>query len=105
MKTIVIFEFMIKELKLSGINLLLYALIYGFSQFDQRCYMSVENICKTLGCSRAQFFRAKHILFSRDLIVYDNEGAMLTNNSDAIFDEFKENLEETIRIAKTPWVV
>lgn len=103
MKSIIIFDFMIKDLNLKGSELLIYALIYSFSQFCQVCFMKPETMAKCLGLSRSQVYRAIDILKRRNFIYYRDNGLM-ANCNDIYSDAIDETLENMIRIAKTPWL-
>lgn len=103
MKSIIIFSFMVKDLKLKGAELLIYALIYSFSQFGQVCYMKPETIATELGLSRSQVFRCLSSLLKKDFLTY-NGSAYLTNNRDFYDYETDAELERMIKIAKTPWL-
>lgn len=101
MKTIIIFDWMIKDLKLSGVELLLYALIHGFSQHDQVCFMLEKTYLDALGCSRAQYYRARSALLSKNLID-EFENGLITRQALKNLDD--DELQNMIRIAKTPWL-
>lgn len=103
MKSIVIFSFMITDLKLKGSELLVYALIYSFTQFQQVCFMKPETMAKCLGLSRSQIYRALDALGHRNLLFYQDDGLM-ANCNDIYSDTIDEALENMIRIAKTPWL-
>lgn len=103
MKSIIIYSFMTKELKLKGVELLLYALIYSFTQFGCGCCASVDIICDFLGCSRSQFFKAKKELISSRLVVASDK-YMFTLHSEQKDAERSQELEEAIRLAKVPWL-
>ena len=99
MKSIIVYEFMIRDLKLQGIKLLLYALIYSFSQFGQGFFCSDKVVCSFLGISRSQYYACRKLLLDEGFIYY--KGDHLYTYSCSLVDE---DLEELIRIAKTPWV-
>lgn len=103
MKSIIIFTFMIKDLHLKGAELLIYALIYSFSQFGQVCYMKADTMAQELGLSRSQVFRCLSSLLKKDLITY-NGSAYLTYTRDFYDMEAADDLERMIKIAKTPWL-
>lgn len=102
MKTIIIFQFMVKDLKLKGLELLIYALIYSFTQYGQKCFMSAESIADAVGCSRSQVFRVLKTLHTAHFIDYDD--GYICRLNDADYPEISKDLEEQIRIAKTPWL-
>lgn len=102
MKSIIIYSFMIKDLKLKGLELLIYALIYSFSQFGQKCYMTAETIADVVGCSRSQVFRVIKVLLAVHFIDYDH--GYFCRHMEHIDEDLKNKLNEMIRIAKTPWL-
>lgn len=104
MKSIVVFSFMIKDLKLKGSELLIYALIYSFSQFDQVCFMKPDTMAKSLGLSRSQVFRAISSLSKRRLIGGCCAEGLFVISNDSVDKNLEDNLAEMIRIAKTPWL-
>ncbi len=59
---------MINELKLKGNELILYALIYGFSQEEQKCRASISYIEKALGVSRKTAIGLIKKLVDKELI-------------------------------------
>lgn len=74
----VILPWMREELDLKGNELLVYALIHGFSQEAQGCFFgSLEYICKACGCSRPTAIETLKKLRDRGLI-YKRE---LTENN------------------------
>lgn len=103
MKTIVIYEFMLKEFKLSGLELLLYALIYSFTQFGVGCCVSPDKICDFLLCSRSQYFKVKKELIRKGLVVASDK-YMFTLHSEQKNPDKSLDLEEAIRLAKVPWL-
>lgn len=110
MKTVVIYEFMIKELKLKGLELLFFALVYSFAQFDSQLFAKVETICEFLDCSRSQFYEVRKSLINKKLISLI-EGSYIIK-CDAYYSYFgqhlsvesNEKLNELVRIAKTNWL-
>ena len=103
MKSIIVYSFMIKDLKLKGSELIVYSLIYSFSQFGQRCFMSPENIAFELGLSRSQVFRAIKSLRANGLIFY-NFDVFSINKREDLDHSSKSELESLIKICKTPWI-
>ena len=65
----VIHDFMVKALKLSGVSLLVYALIYSFTKVGGECYGSMEYIAERVGSSRTSVYRALKELIRKNLIV------------------------------------
>lgn len=101
MKSIIIHEFMIKDLYLSGVKLLLYALIYSFTQFGQGFFVSDKVVCSFLHISRSQYFAAKKSLIDRQLVVCDPKSNKLYC-ARCVMDEDlnNEELAEAIRLAR-----
>ena len=66
---IVILPWMREELDLKGNELLVYALIHGFSQESQGCFFgSLEYICRACGCSRGTTISTLKGLCERGLL-------------------------------------
>ncbi len=65
----VIHDFMVKAFKLSGVPLLVYALIYSFTKVGGECYGSMEYIAERVGSSRTSVYRALKELIRKNLIV------------------------------------
>lgn len=100
MKSIIIHSFMINDLKLKGVELLYFALIYSFSQFAQNYFADDKTTCAFLNISRAQLFRVRSSLINKGLINSSDKGL----SCPLCTDYLEENLSELIRIAKTPWL-
>lgn len=100
MKSIIIHSFMINELKLKGVELLYFALIYSFSQFGQYYFADDKTTCSFLNISRAQLFRVRSSLINKGFIISSDKGLICPLRSDYL----DENLSDLIRIAKTPWL-
>ena len=67
---IVIRRFMIKQLKLQGVPLLLYARIYGFTVGGGAgCYESQRSMAESLGVSERAIGKALRILREKGLVV------------------------------------
>lgn len=74
--TIVIQGWMINELKLSGNELILYALIYGFSQDgESEFYGSLNYVSTALNCSKPTVIKALNSLIDKNLI-YKNQNSI-----------------------------
>ena len=63
-----VYEFMVKELGLSGNALLVYALIYSFSRCGCRYYGTQEYISERIGCAISTVARLLGMLLSANLI-------------------------------------
>lgn len=71
---IVILDFMVKDLKLKGSELLVYALIYGFSQDgESKYYGSRRYIAEWFNCSLPTIDKALNGLLEKKLIIKDEE--------------------------------
>ena len=71
---IVILEFMTNELGLKGSDLLVYALIYGFSQDgESKFYGSRKYIAEWFNCSLPTIDKALNNLLDRNLIIKEEE--------------------------------
>lgn len=65
---------MVKELNLKGSELLVYALIYGFSQDgESKFYGSRKYIAEWFNCSLPTIDKALNCLLKKDLIIKDEE--------------------------------
>jgi len=85
---IVIQGWMVKDLNLSGNDLLLYALIYGFSQDEESEFKgSINYICDWLNCSRPTAIKAINNLVEKQLIFKHK-----TTVSNVHFNTYKANL-------------
>jgi hypothetical protein len=86
---IVIQGWMVTELKLSGNNLLAYALIYGFSQDGNSEFTgSINYVCNWLNCSRPTAIKALKELCELKLI-FKSEN----NINGVVFNRYKISLE------------
>lgn len=103
MKSIIIYSFMIKDLKLQGSELIIYALIYSFCQFGQSCFMRPDKMAIELGLSRSQVFRSIKSLLAKGFIFSAFDGLYIHKREDTDFDSRVE-LERLIKICKTPWL-
>lgn len=99
MKSIIIHDYMIKDLKLKGFELLIYAVVNSFTQFNKVCFVKDKIFCSFLGCSRSQFFKARSSLINKGLLICIDEGFITYENK-----EYDMEFEELYRIAKTPWL-
>lgn len=71
---LVILDFMVKDLKLKGSELLVYALIYGFSQDgESKYYGSRRYIAEWFNCSLPTIDKALNGLLEKELIIKDEE--------------------------------
>jgi hypothetical protein len=67
--TITISGWMVNELKLSGNDLILYAMIYGFSQDgESEYYGSLNYICSAINCSKPTAIKTLNSLIDKCLI-------------------------------------
>ena len=72
-----IHNFMIDDLKLDGVPLKVYALIYSFTRAGSDCHASIEYICQRVGASYSAVYRALKSLVAKNYII------RLTNKNDA----------------------
>ena len=74
----VVSGWMINRLKLSGNELLAFAVIYGFSQTDGTVFSgSLDYLCKSMGCARRAALNVLDRLMEKGLIFkqkYDRNG-------------------------------
>ena len=65
----IVYDFMVDELKLSGATLLVYALIYSFTNAESECYGSLEYIADRVGASRTTVYRSLKELTRKNYII------------------------------------
>lgn len=99
---IVVQGWMINDLKLSGGELLTYALIYGFTQDGESEYKgSISYLCSFLGCSKPTAMGYLKSLCSKELIV---KRFIIVNNQK--FCKYKisgrKTLKDIVKILDTP---
>jgi predicted transcriptional regulator len=93
---ITIMGFMVSTLKLKGSELLVYALIYGFSQDNQsKFYGSRRYIAEWFNCSLPTIDKALESLIQKDLIIKETE---IING--VIFNRYRCNKETLQGIKK-----
>ena len=93
---ITIMGFMVSILKLKGSELLVYALIYGFSQDNQsKFYGSRKYIAEWFNCSLPTIDKALNGLLEKDLIIKETE-----NINGVIFNRYRANKETLQGIKK-----
>ncbi len=64
-----VYNFMVDELKLGGTTLLVYALIYSFTNAGGDCYGSLDYIAERVGASRTTVYRALNELTEKNYII------------------------------------
>ena len=70
---IVICDFMLEDMRLRGDELLVYAIIYGFTQEPERRWLiNREYISKKLGLTEQAIDAITDNLCEKDLIAFDN---------------------------------
>lgn len=69
----IVYDFMVDELKLDGSELLVYALIYSFTNAGSECYGTLEYIAKRVGASRTTVYRALKELAKKKYIIKRKE--------------------------------
>ena len=83
---IVIRRFMIKQLKLQGVPLLLYARIYGFTVGGGAgCYESQRSMAESLGVSERAIGKALRILREKGLVVEVGSHRLRNGRSTKVF--------------------
>ena len=65
----IVYDFMVDELKLGGATLLVYALIYSFTNAESECYGSLEYIADRVGASRTTVYRSLKELTRKNYII------------------------------------
>ena len=72
---LIIHQFMIDDMGLSGAHLLVYALIYAFTNQSKGFFGTKEYICQRTGCSQSSVKRILHILREKKFIkkTFDDE--------------------------------
>nr|MBE6545148.1 helix-turn-helix domain-containing protein [Oscillospiraceae bacterium] len=65
----IVHDFMVEKLKLDGTELMVYALIYSFSNAGSNCYGSIEYISKRIGASRTTAYRALKNLVKKNYLI------------------------------------
>ena len=73
-----IYDFMVERLYLTGVALLVYALIYSFTVAGSNCHGSIEYIGTRVGASRSSVKRALNLLLSRELIIKRSDSKLRT---------------------------
>lgn len=108
MKSIIIYDWMLSDPRLPGIKLLIYAVVYSFISLGSSCFLSSDSWIAFLHCSKSQFYKAKKELIKDGVLIVAQDGRIVSCNlkyEPFIKDsKFKDDLNEMIRIAKTPWV-
>ncbi len=73
-----IYDFMVDRLCLTGVTLLVYALVYSFTVAGANCHGSIEYIGIRVGASGSSVKRALNLLLSRGLIIKRSDSKMRT---------------------------
>ena len=84
-----IHNFMIDELKLDGVPLKVYALIYSFTRAGSDCHGSVDYICERVGASRTSVKSAIKKLIEKGYITKIEDSKIKTNRYVASDDSFE----------------
>lgn len=105
-KVLVLHDFMLKDSKLKGSRLLVYALIYGFITNCDSFTMSPQKVCDFLGIKKTSFYEAIKFLTDNNYLLCNGSKISLYDYNNVIdkagcIDEFNE---ETIKIARFKWV-
>lgn len=89
-----IYDFMIGDLGLSGVSLLVFALIYSFTRSENECYGSQEYISNRVGSSITSVKNALKILLDRNLIIKRSDNRLRTKIYVVNLSFLKENVFE-----------
>ena len=73
-----IWDFMIDRLCLTGVPLMVFALIYSFTIAESNCYGSIEYIATRVGASCSSVKRALNVLLLKNLIIKRSDKSMRT---------------------------
>lgn len=65
----IIYDFMVEKLKLSGVTLLVYALVYSFTKSGDDCHGSLNYIAGRVGGSRSSVYRALKELVKKNYVI------------------------------------
>ena len=84
-----IHNFMIDDLKLDGVPLKVYALIYSFTRAGSDCHGSVDYICERVGASRTSVKAAIKKLIEKGYITKIEDSKIKTNRYVASDDSFE----------------
>ena len=84
-----IHNFMIDDLKLDGVPLKVYALIYSFTKAGNDCHGSVDYICERVGASRTSVKSAIKKLLEKGYITKIEDSKIKTNRYVANDDPFE----------------
>lgn len=68
MKSIIIYDWMLKHPDLNGYKLLIFAVVYHFTSLGSGCFIGLKSWLDLLDCSRSQFFKARTELVSLGLL-------------------------------------
>ena len=75
----IVYDFMNRDLGISGATVILYALIYSFTMAGGDCHGSVAYMARRIGVSETTVKRGLKTLLSRNLIVKRTDKTMRTN--------------------------
>ena len=84
-----IHDFMVDELKLSGVALSVYALIYSFTKAGADCHGSINYICEKVGASYKSVYLALKTLLEKNYII------KLSNNINSP-NRYRANIQNDI---------
>lgn len=110
-KVLVLHDFMLKDEKLKGTKLLVYAFIYSYCQIPESRYIvSWKNAIKFLGISKSSYFDSLQWLIDNEYIspgefqlINDMPLTVMQDNIN-LKKYASMNDEEIIKIARTRWV-
>ena len=72
-KGFIIYDFMVDKLCLTGVPLLVFALIYSFTAAESNCYGSIDYMANRVGASSSAVKRALKLLIDRELIIKNSD--------------------------------
>ena len=97
-----IHNFMIDDLKLDGVPLKVYALIYSFTKAGNDCHGSVDYICERVGASRTSVKSAIKKLLEKGYITKIEDSKIKTNRYVANDDPFEPTGQKSTGQYLTP---
>ena len=89
---------MVERLSLTGVPLLIYALIYSFTKAGQDCYTSVDQMGKRVGAGTTAVKNALKLLLERRLIIKLSDPRFRTKNYRADLSVISEMDDGAVRI-------
>lgn len=110
-KVLLLHDFMLKDEKLKGTKLLVYAFIYSYCQIPESRYIvSWRNAIKFLGISKSSYFDSLQWLIDNEYIspgefhLIDDSPLTIIENNINLKKYADMTSEEMVKIARTKWV-